>query len=235
MGVEDSIQQAANASAILTINPPPPQLFAVAVNGTAPAPAVVWVRPGQSLELTSNTTTCAAGGCTTCWSLACPDGRGTIGCAAQSTLAITTGEGDGYTVNTTGAGGPFNCEFARLHTARYVSAAWCQQGVLPWHHVAHEMAAALIPLPSTCARPTLLVAGTVTVTVQDALQQVANASIVMTVNVNQLNCSRATFNLPALQSRMNSQICSAQTVRKRGAMEAHLLHVPWQREEVGRG
>lgn len=76
-------------------------------------------------------TTCSFGPCVTSWYLDCPDGRGSFADRTGNAISVTTGDGVGVDVNTTGASQPFNCEYrpARVWHVRSVHVTSPRRGM----------------------------------------------------------------------------------------------------------
>lgn len=80
------------------------------VNNGTDRIVVVNTTAGGSGHFDNSGTTCPAGGCTTYWSLSCPEGRGSFVNRTGNSITVTTGTSNSADVNTAGATSPFICE-----------------------------------------------------------------------------------------------------------------------------
>lgn len=84
--------------------------------GQGPAPVIndgsgsVNATAGTPLTLSGSGTTCPTGNCTTYWSLACPNSRGSFANRTGASIMVTSGGNASFDINTAGASSAFDCE-----------------------------------------------------------------------------------------------------------------------------
>lgn len=106
--VTDAYGQAATHTlpVVLRVEAAPPPV--PRINNSKPVSLTIDV--GAEILLNDAGTSCVGGGCTTRWSLSCPNSRGSFVNHTGGSVSISVGRNSSFTINANGATTHFNCE-----------------------------------------------------------------------------------------------------------------------------